>query len=215
MLGDKGGCGSATSTRAVRTDVLQVPESFCSTGAAPRPQGPCALRSDPMKTYLVRMVRRDGGWDAGIDGVGWIRVDRLTGAERAVRAHLAVLGFGDATTAAVEIGFGADLGAQVTDVRDARAAADGWVRYASERSRELAARLASEGLSGAEVAMILGVSPQRVSQLLSQNRVASPETVDLRDDARDDLRDDLRDGLRDELREDITPAQPVGYSATA
>jgi hypothetical protein len=136
-----------------------------------------------MKTYVVRLSRRDGGWDAGIDGIGWIRVDRLTGAERAVRAHLAVLGFADAQSAQVELGYGPELGPVVEDVREARAAAEGWVRYASERSRELAARLLSDGLSGAEIAMVLGVSPQRVSQLLSQNR--RPD-IDLRAVAQSD-----------------------------
>lgn len=120
-----------------------------------------------MKTYSVRMSRRDGGWDAGIDGVGWIRVDRLTGVERAVRSHLAVLGFGDAATAHIELDHGPDLGKKIEEVREARTAAEGWVRYAAQRSRELAADLAAQGLSGAEIAMVLGVSPQRVSQLIA------------------------------------------------
>ena len=130
-----------------------------------------------MKTYSVRVSRRDSGWDAGIDGVGWIRVDRLTGVERAVRAHLAVLGFGDATTARVELDYGPELGKEVEAVREARASAEGWVRYAADRSRELSTRLVDEGMSGAEVALILGISPQRVSQLVAP---AKKKAVDVR-----------------------------------
>src|SRR6478735_12287122 len=133
-----------------------------------------------MKTYSVRVSRRDAGWDAGIDGVGWIRVDRLTGVERSVRAHLAVLGFGDATTARVTLDYGPELGKEVDAVREARSSAEGWVRYAADRSRELSTRLVEQGMSGAEVALILGISPQRVSQLVSP---AKKKAVDVRTSA--------------------------------
>jgi hypothetical protein len=141
-----------------------------------------------MKTYSVRVSRRDHGWDAGIDGVGWIRVERLTGVERAVRAHLAVLGFSDASTAPVVVDYGPELGQEVAAVREARDAADGWVRYAAERSRELTLRLVAEGLSGAEVAMVLGISPQRVSQLVAPTRKATVDVRESRQRTADELR---------------------------
>src|SRR6478735_3171749 len=143
----------------------------------PQDQRSGALASGAMRTYTVRVSRRDGGWDAGIDGVGWIRVDRLTGAERAVRAHLAVLGFDDAATAPVRLEYGSELGPEIELVQEARAAADGWMRYAAERTRALTARLIDEGMSGAEVAMVLGLSPQRVSQLTAQTARSAKSTA--------------------------------------
>jgi len=120
-----------------------------------------------MRTYAVRVSRRDGGWDAGIEEVGSIRVPRLTGVEAAVRAHLALLAFGDAATAQIRLDLGPQLEREVRAVRDARQTAEAASRIAAERSRELAARLVGQGLLGAEVALVLGVSPQRASQLLA------------------------------------------------
>ena len=97
-----------------------------------------------MKTYAVRVSRRDRGWDAGIEGVGWIRVDRLTGVERAVRAHLAVLGFADARPRSSTLGYGPQLGPEI-DVRPGGAAAAEGLGLGtlSERSRDLASRFCS------------------------------------------------------------------------
>ena len=52
-------------------------------------------------------------------------------------------------------------------MREGRASADAASRFAAERTRALASRLVADGLNGAEVAMVLGVTPQRVSQLVA------------------------------------------------
>ncbi len=58
-----------------------------------------------------------------------------------------------------------ELATAVEDARTAAEAADAARRDAAARSRAAVARLRSAGLSGADVAAVLGVSPQRVSQL--------------------------------------------------
>jgi plasmid maintenance system antidote protein VapI len=51
-------------------------------------------------------------------------------------------------------------------LRDEIAAQTKAMRQSAARSRALAKRLKARGLSGADTAVVLGVSPQRVSQLL-------------------------------------------------
>ncbi len=127
-----------------------------------------------MKTYVVRARRRQGGWDLEIDGIGMTRADRLTSAERGVRAHLDLLGHSDATSAVVSFEFAKDVEREIEAVRASRAAADAANRTAAERTRVLARRLVDEGYSGAEVALMLAVTPQRVSQLVASTRPAPP-----------------------------------------
>jgi predicted transcriptional regulator len=52
------------------------------------------------------------------------------------------------------------------EARDAVTAADRAQRQAAAQSREAARRLKQAGLSGRDIAKVLEVSPQRVSQLL-------------------------------------------------
>jgi DNA-directed RNA polymerase specialized sigma24 family protein len=63
-----------------------------------------------------------------------------------------------------EIGGGLDE--QTRDARQAVTDADRAQRAAAERSREAARQLQRAGLSGRDIAKVLNVSPQRVSQLM-------------------------------------------------
>jgi DNA-directed RNA polymerase specialized sigma subunit len=82
-------------------------------------------------------------WKQHIDGVGVTQSRNLAEAETMVRDD------GEARSA-----------------RDAVAAADKATREAAARSRKVVRDLHQAGLCGRDIAAILGMSPQRISQLL-------------------------------------------------
>ena len=63
-----------------------------------------------------------------------------------------------------------ELAGEAEAIRDAIRRAEDAQRDAAARSRQLALRLKASGLTGADIAVILRVSPQRVSQLVSSAR---------------------------------------------
>jgi hypothetical protein len=120
----------------------------------------------------VAARRWEHGWELHVsDGRGplvVLPVRRLTAAERTVREYLACHGDVGPRSAQVRItvAFGTDLDDEVTAVRAALEDAERTQREAAARSRGLALRLREAGLSGADIAVVLHVSPQRVSQLM-------------------------------------------------
>ena len=66
----------------------------------------------------------------------------------------------------ITVTFGTDLDEEITAVRAALDHAERAQRGAAARSRALALRLREAGLTGADIAVVLRVSPQRVSQLM-------------------------------------------------
>ncbi len=117
--------------------------------------------------YSVRAVRWEGGWELHIEGVGVTQSHTLRDAERMVRSYLRlVVGVTDAEVTIVpEIN--AEIDAQIDSARIATAAAADAQKGAAARLRAAARILRDDiGLNGGEVGFILGVSPQRVSQLL-------------------------------------------------
>ncbi len=121
-----------------------------------------------MSTYNVRAKRWVHGWELHIDGVGVTQSRNLDGAERMVRDYIESLTdrdtSGDEVVIKPEVGGGLDEATQAA--REAVAAADRAVREAAARSRKVARELKEAGLSGRDIAAILRVSAQRVSQLL-------------------------------------------------
>ena len=121
-----------------------------------------------MKTYQVRAKRWEHGWELHIEGVGVTQSHTLWDSEEmardliARREDLPLDSF--AVTITPEIGGGLD--AETRAAREAVSAADRAQREAAAQSRAAARRLRQAGLSGRDIAKVLNVSPQRVSQLL-------------------------------------------------
>lgn len=121
-----------------------------------------------MSTYYVRAKRWKHGWELHIDGVGVTQSRNLAGAEQMVRDYIETLtDHGTADDAVIikpEVGSGLDEAAEAA--REAISEAEHALRAAAARSRQVARQLSQEGLSGKDIAEILHVSAQRVSQLL-------------------------------------------------
>jgi hypothetical protein len=121
-----------------------------------------------MSTYTVRATRWAHGWELHIDGMGVTQSRNLDGAEQMVRDYIESLTgldtSNDEITIKPEVGDGLDEATQAA--RDAVTAADRAVRNAAAQSRQAARDLKDAGLSGRDIAAILRVSAQRVSQLL-------------------------------------------------
>ena len=121
-----------------------------------------------MSTYTVRAKRWKHGWELHIEGIGVTQSRNLDGAEQMVRDYIETLTDHDTADDVVMIqpvvGGGLDEAARAA--REAIAEAEEALRAAASRSRQVAHRLRQEGLSGRDIAAILHVSAQRVSQLL-------------------------------------------------
>jgi DNA-directed RNA polymerase specialized sigma subunit len=121
-------------------------------------------------TYKVDARRWEHGWELHVEGVGVTQSKSLHSAARMAREYISLIeGISDESTIDVEILPKID-NALVKEVIAARKA----VHELAERQREVAALsraaakdLAGSGLSGADIAVVLDVSPQRVSQLLN------------------------------------------------
>jgi DNA-directed RNA polymerase specialized sigma24 family protein len=118
------------------------------------------------ETYAVRAVRWDGGWELHIAGVGVTQVRVLSRAAAQARDYLATAKGGEPDEYTVTVS--PDLGGIEDEVaavrRESAAAAEAQVR-AGEHSRAVVRSLRAQGLSYADTAAVLGVTPARVQQL--------------------------------------------------
>lgn len=125
-----------------------------------------------MTTYNVRAVRWEHGWELHIDNLG-VTQSRALGksADRMIRDYISITVDED-TASAAEIIVTPDLGSLSRRVAAARkkvrAAAEAQEKAAAE-SRDVARALKAQGLSGNDIAEVLEVSPQRVSQLVASS----------------------------------------------
>lgn len=121
-----------------------------------------------MTAYNVVARHWKRGWELHIEGVGVTQSRSLTDAETMVRDYIESLTGADAGADTIlitpEVGGGLDE--EVLAAREAVASADRATRDAAARSRKAASDLKQAGLSGRDIAAILKVSAQRVSQLL-------------------------------------------------
>lgn len=119
-------------------------------------------------TYEVRARRWTRGWELHIDGVGVTQSRSLSEAESMVRDYIALDTDDDPHSFDVvivpEVGDGLDE--LIKEVRQRIHEAERAQVQAAERSRTLVRQLVAKGLSGKDTASVLGISPQRVSQLL-------------------------------------------------
>lgn len=117
-------------------------------------------------TYQVTAKRWAHGWELHIAGVGVTQSRTLREAEMMVRDYLRLDGVtGDyAVRITPEVGDGLDEATRAAR-RAVKEAARSQAR-AGAMSRDAARRLKAKGLTGRDVAVVLGVSEQRVSQLL-------------------------------------------------
>jgi DNA-directed RNA polymerase specialized sigma24 family protein len=119
-------------------------------------------------SYRVTATRWKHGWELDIDNVGVTQSRSLATAEATVRDYLALDDYDDAETAGIVItpSLDADLAAEAEAAREASRSAQMAVHAAAAKSRRAVIRLKASGLSQSEVAIVLGLSTQRVSQLI-------------------------------------------------
>lgn len=121
----------------------------------------------PVKTYTARARRWERGWELHIPGVGVTQSHGLADADEMIADYIRIIT--GAEPGDYEISLTIEVGDDLDDLvrqtrRNLEAAAEAQ-RAAAEGSRELVRRLKDKGLTGRDIAAVLGVSPQRVSQL--------------------------------------------------
>jgi thioesterase domain-containing protein len=124
----------------------------------------------------VRVEREGRLWVLRISGVGVTQARHLREVERMVADYVAIMRGVDPAAVDVTvkgINPGAALAADIAAARQAYADAAAAQAAAATQWREVAAALRGQGLTVAEIATVLEVSPQRVSQLVPARRSVS------------------------------------------
>src|SRR2546425_797473 len=111
-----------------------------------------------------------------VKGMTLRSIERRLEAADMARSYVAMMRDIPLDTITVEVipEIGGGLDEVVTDARTAVRQAEEAQRDAAARSRTAARRLREKGLSGRDIAAVLRVSPQRVSQLLAQAKKDPP-----------------------------------------
>jgi hypothetical protein len=126
--------------------------------------------------YTVKASRWESGWELRIEGVGITQSRGLADAEKMVRSYLRMdLGPQAADGAEIEIVpvLEEGLAEEIRALRQEIAELADRQQRAALRSGALVQRLRAAGLTGADTAAVLKLSPQRVSQLLHRTQKAS------------------------------------------
>lgn len=135
-----------------------------------------------MNTYTVEAVR-DGKWWLlrTVEAPGAVsQVRTLSQADEYIREAISYVTGEPEDTFEVRVvpQFPERVAAEIAGAKSALADLDRRQRAAAVLSRAAARDLLAEGLTGAEVAKVLRVSPQRVSQLVRDSRELSDDEVD-------------------------------------
>ncbi|KTS06935.1 MULTISPECIES: antitoxin HicB [Microbacterium] len=116
----------------------------------------------------VTATRWDGGWELAIDGDPVTQVRTLDRAEQQVRDYLDTLAPG-VDHSDVQVNLIPDLGTgvsvRVKEAREATAAAQERQVAAARQARTVVRELRAHGVTVSDAAVLLGVSPARISQL--------------------------------------------------
>lgn len=125
-----------------------------------------------VKMYAVHAKRWERGWELHIDGVGVTQSHGLADAPDMARSYIAMRTGSPPGTFEVDVipHIGGGLDEAASRARDAVRQAEEAQRRAAAKSRSIARRLREQGLSGRDIAAVLRVSPQRVSQLLATDQ---------------------------------------------
>ncbi len=120
--------------------------------------------------YNVTAKRWKHGWELHIRDVGVTQSRTLLDAESMVRDYVAMLL--DVTEDSFDVKIAPEIGAgvdgEIMSLYEADRVAEEAQEKAAAKRRSVAQLLQSLGLSGREIAAVLKVSPQRVSQLLGK-----------------------------------------------
>ncbi|WP_026922297.1 hypothetical protein [Glycomyces arizonensis] len=120
-----------------------------------------------MKSYTVTATRVHGLWELDVPDVGITQSTTAGAAEEMVRDYLDCLGATDADIAPITIVWriAPEIDARIAAARANAAKAAQLQARASNINRETVLLLKSEGMTGRDIAAVLGISEQRVSQL--------------------------------------------------
>lgn len=135
-----------------------------------------------MSTYTVRATRWEHGWELHIsdetgNDIGVTQSRGLNDAEPMVRDYLRLdYGINVARKAHITITpeLAGGLDQEAADARAEQAEIDAAQAKTAAHSRVIARKLREAGLSGVDTAIIMGISPQRVSQLVNSGPKTTP-----------------------------------------
>jgi predicted XRE-type DNA-binding protein len=119
-----------------------------------------------VKTYQVTAKRWERGWELHIDGVGVTQSRTVKDAEEMIRDYLRLEGITGPYDVKIDFRAEDDLDAEIREARRAVAEAARAQAEAAAKVREAVRHLTDRHYRQREVAAVLGVSKQRVSQLL-------------------------------------------------
>lgn len=121
------------------------------------------------KSYTATAVREGRWWVITVEDVGVTQARTLRDAPAAARGMVGAMLDIDEDGIQVEVtpDLGGDLAAQVRTARERVMLAERERAEAATASRAAARALLDRGLTGADAATVLGLSPQRVSQLIA------------------------------------------------
>lgn len=123
------------------------------------------------RVFVVHAERApEGQWGLTVPEVpGAVSlVSRLSHAEQHIREAISWVAElpKDSFTVQVVVKLDGDVGKELAETVELAAHAERLGREAAERKRRLVGHLRASGMSGADIAAVLDVSPQRVSQLI-------------------------------------------------